>query len=173
MSRARLRARGRRRKTSGRRAPTSAATDPAPVPRARSAAALRREPPPVRRPLPQHGTSKLVGRRRPARRYGALLSHLYDADAAWRLVHEIADLSPAAAVVVKHANPCGRRWRPACSMPTKVPSSATLCPPLEGSSLFRHRWTNNWRRRWWPTPSRRGHRPGVQRRGAQAVRHQT
>ncbi len=33
--------------------------------------------------------------------------NLYDADAAWRLVHAIADLGPAAAVVVKHANPCG------------------------------------------------------------------
>ncbi len=33
--------------------------------------------------------------------------NLYDADAAWALVHEIADLGPAAAVVVKHANPCG------------------------------------------------------------------
>jgi phosphoribosylaminoimidazolecarboxamide formyltransferase / IMP cyclohydrolase len=33
--------------------------------------------------------------------------NLYDADAAWRLVHQLADLGPAAAVVVKHANPCG------------------------------------------------------------------
>jgi phosphoribosylaminoimidazolecarboxamide formyltransferase/IMP cyclohydrolase len=33
--------------------------------------------------------------------------NLYDADAAWGLVHEISDLAPAAAVVVKHANPCG------------------------------------------------------------------
>jgi phosphoribosylaminoimidazolecarboxamide formyltransferase / IMP cyclohydrolase len=33
--------------------------------------------------------------------------NLYDADAAWSLVHDIADLGPAAAVVVKHANPCG------------------------------------------------------------------
>jgi phosphoribosylaminoimidazolecarboxamide formyltransferase/IMP cyclohydrolase len=42
--------------------------------------------------------------------YGGLeLSYLnlYDADSAWNLVHEIADLGPAAAVVVKHANPCG------------------------------------------------------------------
>ncbi len=40
---------------------------------------------------------------------GMALSYLnlYDADAAWRLVHEIGDLGPAAAVVVKHANPCG------------------------------------------------------------------
>ena len=33
--------------------------------------------------------------------------NLYDADAAWGLLHEIKDLGPAAAVVVKHANPCG------------------------------------------------------------------
>lgn len=33
--------------------------------------------------------------------------NLYDADAAWSLLHDIADLGPAAAVVVKHANPCG------------------------------------------------------------------
>jgi phosphoribosylaminoimidazolecarboxamide formyltransferase/IMP cyclohydrolase len=33
--------------------------------------------------------------------------NLYDADAAWQMVHELADLGPAAAVVVKHANPCG------------------------------------------------------------------
>lgn len=33
--------------------------------------------------------------------------NLYDADAAWRLAHQLADLDSAAAVVVKHANPCG------------------------------------------------------------------
>jgi phosphoribosylaminoimidazolecarboxamide formyltransferase/IMP cyclohydrolase len=35
--------------------------------------------------------------------------NLFDADAAWRLVHEVAALRPAgeAAVIVKHANPCG------------------------------------------------------------------
>jgi phosphoribosylaminoimidazolecarboxamide formyltransferase / IMP cyclohydrolase len=40
---------------------------------------------------------------------GAELSYLnvYDADAAWGLVHDIAELGAAAAVVVKHANPCG------------------------------------------------------------------
>jgi phosphoribosylaminoimidazolecarboxamide formyltransferase/IMP cyclohydrolase len=40
---------------------------------------------------------------------GIALSYLnlYDADAAWVLVHQLADLGPAAAVVVKHANPCG------------------------------------------------------------------
>ena len=40
---------------------------------------------------------------------GVALSYLnlYDADAAWRLVHQLTDLGGAAAVVVKHANPCG------------------------------------------------------------------
>lgn len=40
---------------------------------------------------------------------GMALSYLnlYDADAAWRLVHQLSDLGKAAAVVVKHANPCG------------------------------------------------------------------
>ncbi|HET9692380.1 MAG TPA: bifunctional phosphoribosylaminoimidazolecarboxamide formyltransferase/IMP cyclohydrolase, partial [Acidimicrobiales bacterium] len=40
---------------------------------------------------------------------GVALSYLnlYDADAAWRIVHQLADLGEAAAVVVKHANPCG------------------------------------------------------------------
>jgi phosphoribosylaminoimidazolecarboxamide formyltransferase / IMP cyclohydrolase len=33
--------------------------------------------------------------------------NLYDADAAWQIVHELAHLGAAAAVVVKHANPCG------------------------------------------------------------------
>ena len=34
--------------------------------------------------------------------------NLFDADAAWRLVHEVAALGQqAAAVIVKHANPCG------------------------------------------------------------------
>jgi phosphoribosylaminoimidazolecarboxamide formyltransferase/IMP cyclohydrolase len=33
--------------------------------------------------------------------------NLYDADAAWRLVHQLSHLGRTAAVVVKHANPCG------------------------------------------------------------------
>ncbi len=35
--------------------------------------------------------------------------NLFDAEAAWRLVHEVASLDPtrSAAVIVKHANPCG------------------------------------------------------------------
>jgi phosphoribosylaminoimidazolecarboxamide formyltransferase/IMP cyclohydrolase len=45
---------------------------------------------------------------------GMALSYLnlYDADAAWRLVHQLADLGPASAVVVKHANPCGAAVAP-------------------------------------------------------------
>jgi phosphoribosylaminoimidazolecarboxamide formyltransferase/IMP cyclohydrolase len=45
---------------------------------------------------------------------GMALSYLnlYDADAAWRLVHQLADLDSAAAVVVKHANPCGAAVAP-------------------------------------------------------------
>ena len=40
---------------------------------------------------------------------GMALSYLniYDADAAWRLAHQLADLGEVAAAVVKHANPCG------------------------------------------------------------------
>jgi phosphoribosylaminoimidazolecarboxamide formyltransferase/IMP cyclohydrolase len=40
---------------------------------------------------------------------GLALSYLnlYDADAAWRLAHQLQDLGAVAAVVVKHANPCG------------------------------------------------------------------
>ncbi len=40
---------------------------------------------------------------------GIALSYLnlYDADAAWQMVHQLGELGPAAAVVVKHANPCG------------------------------------------------------------------
>jgi len=40
---------------------------------------------------------------------GIALSYLnlYDADAAWSLLYDIKDLGPAAAVIVKHANPCG------------------------------------------------------------------
>lgn len=33
--------------------------------------------------------------------------NLFDADAAWRLVHELVGLGGSAAVIVKHANPCG------------------------------------------------------------------
>ncbi len=40
---------------------------------------------------------------------GTALSYLnlFDADAAWRLVHELASSGPATVAIVKHANPCG------------------------------------------------------------------
>ncbi len=46
------------------------------------------------------------------RHQGKEMSYLnvFDAEAAWRLVHSL-DSRPTA-VVVKHANPCGPRWRP-------------------------------------------------------------
>jgi phosphoribosylaminoimidazolecarboxamide formyltransferase/IMP cyclohydrolase len=53
--------------------------------------------------------------------------NLYDADAAWGLVHEIADLGPAAAVVVKHANPCGAAV--AASLPDAY-EGAFECDPM-------------------------------------------
>ncbi len=45
---------------------------------------------------------------------GTALSYLnlFDADAAWRLVHEIGGPEGAAAVIVKHANPCGAALAP-------------------------------------------------------------
>ena len=75
----------------------------------RRRAALRREPPPARGPLPP-------GRARPrwwdgvVQHAGTALSYLniFDADAAWRLVGELAGAGGEAAVaIIKHANPCG------------------------------------------------------------------
>lgn len=46
---------------------------------------------------------------------GVALSYLnlFDADAAWRLAHELGDLSStAAAAIIKHANPCGAALAP-------------------------------------------------------------
>ena len=45
---------------------------------------------------------------------GTALSYLnlFDADAAWRLVHEIGRPGDEAAVIVKHANPCGAALAP-------------------------------------------------------------
>jgi phosphoribosylaminoimidazolecarboxamide formyltransferase/IMP cyclohydrolase len=47
-------------------------------------------------------------------RAGSALSYLnlFDADAAWRLVHEIAEPGADAAVIVKHANACGAALAP-------------------------------------------------------------
>jgi phosphoribosylaminoimidazolecarboxamide formyltransferase/IMP cyclohydrolase len=73
-------------------------------------AALRRESPPARRAVPARGAR----RRRSGtavQHAGSALSYLnfFDADAAWRLVHELsndADGSPAVAII-KHANASG------------------------------------------------------------------
>ena len=69
-------------------------------------AALRREPPPGRGPLLALAASRAGGTppsSTAARRCRYL--NVYDAEAAWRLVH-VARRRPAA-VVIKHANPCG------------------------------------------------------------------
>ncbi len=62
---------------------------------------------------------------------GAALSYLNvcDADAAWRLVHELAEDAPGrrAAVVVKHANPCGAAV--ADDLPTAY-ARALECDPV-------------------------------------------
>jgi len=49
-----------------------------------------------------------------AQHQGIALSYLnlYDVDAAWTLLHDLAGLGPAAAVIVKHANPCGAAVAP-------------------------------------------------------------
>ena len=59
--------------------------------------------------------------------------NLYDAEAAWRLVHELGD-GPAA-VVIKHANPCGAAVaeRPHHRLHAG-PTSATRSPPSAASS---------------------------------------
>ncbi len=74
--------------------------------RAPSGAALRREPASGRCPLP-HPSARTAGGSRPSVHGGKEMSYLnvYDTDAAWRLVHSLGD-GPAA-VVIKHANPCG------------------------------------------------------------------
>ncbi len=53
--------------------------------------------------------------------------NLYDADAAWRLVHQLADLGEAAAVVVKHANPCGAA---VAADPLEAYDRAFQCDPM-------------------------------------------
>ena len=102
------------------------------------------------RPLPRAGATQLVGRRRPARRQGAVAtSTCYDTEAAWRLVHELGDRP--AAVIVKHANPCGvavgrRHHRP----PTAGPTSATRCRRSAASWPSTARCPRPWPRRWRP-----------------------
>ena len=104
--------------------PTSCCRNTSRSPRPhRRDAAVRREPAPARRALPQQ-------RRRSwwddvVQHGGLALSYLnyYDADAAWKLVHDLGD-GPACAII-KHANPCGvaRRRRARGRVPAR--SNAT------------------------------------------------
>ena len=77
-----------------------------PGPGAGRGAALRGEPPPAGRPLPpdRHERAGGTGWCSTA---GMALSYLNlcDAEAAWLLVHDLGDRP--AAVIIKHANPCG------------------------------------------------------------------
>ncbi len=58
--------------------------------------------------------------------------NLYDAEAAWRLVHELGD-GPAA-VVIKHANPCGAAVADDLTHGLRAaPTSATRCRPSAAS----------------------------------------
>jgi phosphoribosylaminoimidazolecarboxamide formyltransferase/IMP cyclohydrolase len=148
------------------RRPELLPADAPPHPRAHRGAPLRREPAPARGPLP-HRRSRAGGTRCPAAR-GKELSYLnlFDADAAWRLVHELA------------GDAGSRRW----------PSSST--PTLRGRGGRRpgHRLRAGARVRpsrpsagWWPSgggdrgagrrrgrraPGRRHHRPVLRARGA-------
>ncbi len=60
--------------------------------------------------------------------------NLFDADAAWRLVHELSsDANDAPAVaIIKHANPCGASVAETWWWPTSERLSATPPRPLEG-----------------------------------------
>jgi phosphoribosylaminoimidazolecarboxamide formyltransferase / IMP cyclohydrolase len=62
---------------------------------------------------------------------GSALSYLnlFDADAAWRLVHELADDAPGrvAVVIVKHANACGAAVAPSL---TAAYERALACDPI-------------------------------------------
>ena len=70
---------------------------------------------------------------RVVRRGGPELSYLnlMDAEAAWRLAHNLGD--EPAAVIVKHANPCGAAIAEGSSRPrTPGPSTATPAAPSAG-----------------------------------------
>ena len=95
------------RSSSGSRSGRGAAAAPRPRARAdRRDAALRREPAPARRALPDGAAPRAGGTASPSTAALAL-SYLnyYDTDAAWQLVHDLGD-RPAVAII-KHANPCG------------------------------------------------------------------
>ena len=103
------RSRGRCRGRGGRGRPgCRASPDPAPDARARRGAALRGEPAPAGRPLPRGGGGSWWDA--VEQHGGSPLSYLnlFDGDAAWRLVHELAaDAGQPAVAIIKHANPCG------------------------------------------------------------------
>ena len=112
----------------------------------------------------QHGARyRIVGRHswwdEVVQHGGKELSYLniFDADAAWRLVHELAEPGGAerAVAIIKHANPCGAAVRPdLVDAPTSGPSSATPSRPSAGS------WPSGDRsQRRWPTPSPPARRP--------------
>jgi phosphoribosylaminoimidazolecarboxamide formyltransferase/IMP cyclohydrolase len=56
--------------------------------------------------------------------------NLFDADAAWRLVHELPGKDEVAAVIVKHANPCG------AAVASKLPDAYRLALDCDPVSAF-------------------------------------
>ena len=130
--------------------------DAAPRPRARRGAPLRREPPPARRPLPATGG-------RPTwwdgvvQHAGTALSYLnlFDADAAWRLVHELGAGRRRGRGHHQARQPVRRGASPPTSpTPTGAPSSATRL-----GLRRRRRPRRAVHRRRWPGPSPRAPRP--------------
>ena len=102
---------GERRRRRGGRAVGRAAADAAPHARADRGPALRREPAPAWFALP-HRRARPAGGTSMEQHGGSALSYLniFDGDAAWRLVHELAADAGArevAVAIIKHANPCG------------------------------------------------------------------
>ena len=65
---------------------------------------------------------------------GVALSYLnlFDADAAWRLAHDMG--GPAAVAIIKHANPCGAAIGSDLATPTPMRSPATLVRRSAASS---------------------------------------
>ena len=138
-----------------------------PDPRAGRLAALRREPPPARGPLPDRRPALVVGRRGPARRQGALLpQHLRRRRrlAAGPRARRPPAASERAVAIIKHANPCGAALHADLAAAYE---RALECDPPVG--LRRHRGHRRagdrgggrgHRRR---APGRRDHRPVLRR----------
>ena len=138
--------------------PLPADAAPRPLDR-RQDAALRREPPPGRRPLPLRGRAGWWDAA--VQHGGKEMSYLnvYDTEAAWRLVHSLGD-GPAA-VVIKHANPCGAAVADDITDGLHAgPTSATRCRPSAASSPSTGPCPRRWPRRWprcsprWSSPRR-------------------